>query len=100
MARPPSFEGARSCRIGADAGPVEPRNGLGRSGRRSSRPYRAGRRTTASQAISWRKPRISRIYSTDRVNVWVACDENVDLLREFHVSRDFPVSVSALPTTE
>ncbi|MEF2979238.1 hypothetical protein [Subtercola sp. YIM 133946] len=54
---------------------------------------RAGCRAEATQAISWRNP---RIHSADRVKVWVACDEHVDFLREFLASRDFPVAVAPL----
>jgi hypothetical protein len=45
-------------------------------------------------SVNWRNP---RIHSPDRVKVWLACDEHVEFLRDYLASRDFPVSVSALP---
>ncbi|MEA9983745.1 MULTISPECIES: hypothetical protein [Subtercola] len=54
---------------------------------------RAGCRTAASWSIGWRNP---KIHGSDRVKVWVACDEHVDFLREFLAARDFPLTVGPL----
>jgi hypothetical protein len=54
---------------------------------------RAGCRTLASWNVNWRNP---RIHSSDRVKIWLACDEHVDYLRDYLQARDFPVIVSPL----
>ncbi|RFA21371.1 hypothetical protein B7R25_07650 [Subtercola boreus] len=56
---------------------------------------RAGCRSEAVWSIGWRNP---KIHAADRVKVWVACDEHVDFLREFLAARDFPLTVTALPS--
>lgn len=54
---------------------------------------RAGCRQTASWKVNWRNP---RIHSTDRVKVWVACDEHVEFLHDYLASRGFPVVVCGI----
>ena len=54
---------------------------------------RAGCRVEATAAIEWRNP---RIHTGDRVKVWLACDEHVDVLREFLAARAFPLEVKPL----
>jgi len=54
---------------------------------------RAGCRARATWRIEWRNP---RIHSADRRKTWVACDEHRDFLRDFLVTRDFPVEVAPL----
>jgi hypothetical protein len=53
---------------------------------------RAGCGSDAAWWVHWRNP---RIHGTERVKVWLACDEHVDFLREYLASRDFPVVVTA-----
>jgi hypothetical protein len=55
---------------------------------------RAACAADAVWSVNWRNP---RIHGPDRVKVWLACDEHVSFLRDYLASRDFPVSVSALP---
>jgi hypothetical protein len=55
---------------------------------------RAGCRREATAAIVWRNP---RIHTGDRRKTWLACDEHVDVLREFLAARAFPLEVTALP---
>jgi len=52
---------------------------------------RAGCQAHAVWAVNWRNP---RIHSTERVKVWMACDEHVGYLREYLATRDFPVIVT------
>jgi hypothetical protein len=47
----------------------------------------------ASTAIEWRNP---RIHTGDRVKTWLACDEHVEVLREFLAARAFPLQLKAL----
>ena len=54
---------------------------------------RAGCIDDASWQVNWRNP---RIHSTDRIKVWVACDEHVQFLQEYLDSRGFPVVVTTL----
>ena len=54
---------------------------------------RAGCRAAATWRIDWRNP---RIHAADRRKTWVACDLDRDYLRDFLVTRDFPVEVAAL----
>lgn len=54
---------------------------------------RAGCRDEATAAIEWRNP---RIHTGDRVKTWLACDEHVEVLREFLAARAFPLQVRAL----
>lgn len=54
---------------------------------------RAGCRVEATTAIEWRNP---RIHTGDRVKVWLACDEHVEVLREFLAARAFPLQVKPL----
>jgi hypothetical protein len=54
---------------------------------------RAGCRTAATTAIEWRNP---RIHTGDRFKVWLACDEHVEVLREFLAARAFPLHVKPL----
>jgi hypothetical protein len=56
---------------------------------------RAGCNSAATTTVNWRNP---RIHSADRVKVWLACDEHADYLREYLVTRDFPVLVAPLGT--
>lgn len=51
---------------------------------------RAGCRSTATQQVVWRNP---RIHATDREKIWLACDEHVDFLHDYLAARDFPVTV-------
>ena len=44
-------------------------------------------------AIVWRNP---RLHTGDRRKTWLACDEHVDVLREFLAARAFPLEVVAL----
>ena len=54
---------------------------------------RAGCRVEATTAIEWRNP---RIHTGDRVKTWLACDEHVEVLREFLAARAFPLQLKAL----
>jgi hypothetical protein len=54
---------------------------------------RAGCREEATAAIEWRNP---RIHTGDRVKVWLACDEHVEVLRDFLAARAFPLQVKPL----
>lgn len=55
---------------------------------------RAGCRREATAAIVWRNP---RIHTGDRHKTWLACDDHVDVLRDFLAARAFPLEVSPLP---
>lgn len=55
---------------------------------------RAGCRRAATAAIVWRNP---RIHTGDKRKTWLACDEHVDVLREFLAARAFPLEVRPLP---
>jgi hypothetical protein len=55
---------------------------------------RAGCRREATAAIDWRNP---RIHTGDRHKTWLACDEHVDVLRDFLAARAFPLEVTPLP---
>jgi hypothetical protein len=55
---------------------------------------RAGCRRDATTAIVWRNP---RIHTGDRHKTWLACDEHVDVLRDFLAARAFPLEVLPLP---
>lgn len=54
---------------------------------------RAGCRDNASWRLDWRNP---RIHAEDRVKTWLACSEHVEFLRDFLLTRDFPLTVSRL----
>jgi hypothetical protein len=54
---------------------------------------RAGCRDEATHAIEWRNP---RIHTGDRVKVWLACAEHVEVLRDFLAARAFPLEVKPL----
>ena len=54
---------------------------------------RAGCGEPATASINWRNP---KIHSSDRVKVWLACDEHTDFLREFLLARNFPVAVDVV----
>ena len=59
---------------------------------------RAGSRLEATTTIEWRNP---RIHTGDRVKTWLACDEHVEVLREFLEARAFPVAVKPFsPSTD
>jgi hypothetical protein len=58
---------------------------------------RAGCRAPAVWQVIWRNP---RIHAVDRRKVWVACDEHRDFLRDYLATRDFPVEVAPLDSTE
>jgi hypothetical protein len=47
----------------------------------------------ATWRVNWRNP---RIHSSDRVKVWLACDEHRGFLSEYLASRSFPVVVTPL----
>ena len=54
---------------------------------------RAGCRRPASTAIEWRNP---RIHTGDRSKTWLACDDHVEVLREFLAARSFPLELRPL----
>lgn len=54
---------------------------------------RAGCRAPATASITWRNP---RIHTADRRKTWLACEEHVDVLREFLEARAFPLEVAPL----
>ena len=54
---------------------------------------RAGCRESAAWRLDWRNP---RIHAEDRGKTWLACDEHVGFLRDFLLTRDFPLRVSPL----
>jgi hypothetical protein len=54
---------------------------------------RAGCDEPASYSINWRNP---KIHTSDRVKVWLACDEHREYLREFLLARNFPVAVDVV----
>lgn len=54
---------------------------------------RAGCRHPARWQVVWRNP---RIHAEDRRKVWTACDDHVDFLRDYLVTRSFPVEVHPL----
>lgn len=54
---------------------------------------RAGCRDAADWAILWRNP---RIHDAERRKTWLACQEHLEVLREFLAARDFPLEVRAV----
>jgi hypothetical protein len=54
---------------------------------------RAGCRAGALWRLDWRNP---RIHAEDRTKTWLACDEHVEFLTGFLLTRDFPLTVSAI----
>lgn len=54
---------------------------------------RAGCRAAATQAIEWRNP---RLHTGGRRKTWLACDEHLDVLRDFLAARAFPLRVVPL----
>ncbi len=56
----------------------------------ATRCSRAGCREDATWSVAWRNP---RIHGTDRVKIWLACDEHREFLRDYLASRGFPVRV-------
>lgn len=54
---------------------------------------RAGCHQAAVWTVNWRNP---RIHAADRVKVWLACDDHVDYLRDYLLTRDFPVRVAVV----
>lgn len=56
---------------------------------------RAGCREAASWALRWRNP---KIHTPERRKIWLACDEHLDVLRDFLAARDFPLD--AVPVSE
>ncbi|MFZ2965157.1 MAG: hypothetical protein WA006_10805 [Rhodoglobus sp.] len=62
----------------------------------AARCSRAGCTADASWWVHWRNP---RIHGSDRVKVWLACDEHVAFLRDYVATRDFPVTVTAAGET-
>jgi hypothetical protein len=54
---------------------------------------RAGCRRAATTAIQWRNP---RIHTGERFKTWLACDEHVEVLREFLAARAFPLEIVPL----
>lgn len=49
-----------------------------------------GCQAAAGWALEWRNP---RIHTTDRVKVWLACDEHCETLSDFLARRRFPCQV-------
>ena len=56
---------------------------------------RAGCRREATSAIAWRNP---RIHTGDRHKTWLACDDHVEVLRDFLAVRAFPLEVTPMPS--
>lgn len=54
---------------------------------------RAGCRIDATATIVWRNP---RLHTGGRTKEWLACDEHLDVLREFLAARAFPLEVRPL----
>lgn len=54
---------------------------------------RAGCRAAATTAIRWRNP---RIHTGDRSKTWLACDEHLEVLRDFLAARAFPLETAPL----
>ena len=52
---------------------------------------RAGCTAAGHWAVNWRNP---RIHGPERVKVWLACHDHVDFLRDYLMTRDFPVAVT------
>lgn len=69
---------------------------IGAVGPDSVRCSRAGCHEPAAWNVNWRNP---RIHSADRVKVWLACAEHVDYLKDYLVTRDFPVVVTPVGET-
>ncbi len=65
---------------------------IGAAGPDTQQCSRAACRAEAVWSVHWRNP---RIHSIDRVKTWVACDEHLEFLRDYLMSRDFPVTVTA-----
>jgi hypothetical protein len=57
---------------------------------------RAGCRREATVAIVWRNP---RLHTGDKHKTWLACDEHVDVLRDFLAARAFPLELSPIPSS-
>lgn len=53
----------------------------------------AGCSSAAAWRVNWRNP---RIHASDRVKVWLACDEHRASLRDYLGTRGFPVVVTSL----
>lgn len=53
----------------------------------------AGCSAAATWRVNWRNP---RIHSSDRVKVWLACDDHRISLADYLGTRGFPVVVTAL----
>lgn len=51
---------------------------------------RAGCTAVATQAITWRNPKIHR---DERHKTWLACDEHLQVLHDFLAARDFPIDI-------
>lgn len=58
---------------------------------------RANCRQVAVWRIEWRNP---KIHDTDRVKVWLACDDHRDFLHDYLASRQFPVAAVALESAD
>lgn len=56
---------------------------------------RARCREDAAWSVGWRNP---RIHGPERVKVWLACDEHREYLRDYLVTRGFPVVVVPVGT--
>lgn len=69
---------------------VLPSLGLGSEAARRFECSRAGCRAEAAWAILWRNP---KIHGEERRKTWLACDEHLEVLREFLAARDFPLEV-------
>ena len=58
---------------------------------------RAGCGGPADWEIVWRNP---RIHGEERFKTWLACAEHVGFLRDYLASRDFPITVTAVNSTD
>jgi hypothetical protein len=56
---------------------------------------RAACTATATTTVNWRNP---KIHTTDRIKVWLACDEHKEFLRDFLEARNFPVVLAPFGT--
>lgn len=66
---------------------------IGADGPLRGRCSRAGCTNPATSKVNWRNP---RIHAEDRVKIWLACDEHSEFLRDYLVTRGFPVLVTGL----
>ena len=87
---------ASGDRPGARSAREEPRRAretvTGCGGRRGTPARGRAAGVRGDGAIEWRNP---RIHTGDRVKVWLACDEHVEVLRDFLAARAFPLAGEA-----